>query len=67
VELVERPTGLPASDVVVAVGYIGNGGNFSFDLDEAFVGDGTRQIVLKRINGAGIPQRVNGKWVGYEQ
>lgn len=66
VELVERPTGLPASDVVVDVGYA-NGNNFQFLLSRTFVGDGTRQIVLKRINSGGSPTRAAAKWSGYEQ
>lgn len=65
VELAYRPTGLAASDVLVEVGYI-SGGNFQFQLDENFIGDGTRQLVLKRINGGGGTMRITGKWVGYE-
>ena len=64
VELIYRPTGLPASDVLLEVG-IGNGNNFQFDLAEEFLGDGTAQIVLRRTNSGGGTLLIYGKWDGY--
>lgn len=66
VELAYRPTGVSSSDELIAVGYIA-GGNFVFDLDETFTGNGTRQIVMKRINAGGASMRITGKWQGYVQ
>ncbi len=65
ITVVYRPTGLPASDVLLAVGYIA-GGNFQVDLDDSFVGDGTKKIVLQRINLGGTSMRQTGCWMGYE-
>ncbi len=66
VELVHRPTGLPASDVLLAVGYAA-GNSFMVILAEEFSGDGTAEIVLKRFNGAGGPRHATAVWVGYEE
>lgn len=66
VELVSRPTGNPASDVVLDVGYV-NGNNFDFAMDEIIIGNGTKQIVLKRINSGGTGLRMGAQWRGYEQ
>jgi len=66
VELVYRPTGLEASDIIINIGYV-NGSNFQFDLSDSIMGDGTAQIVIKRTNNGGGSMRITGRWVGYEE
>jgi len=55
-----------AVDTLIAVGYIA-GGNFQFDLNEVSpTGNGTRYVVIRRINMGGTKMRQTGRWSGYE-
>lgn len=55
----------PDGSTLVVAGYI-SGGNFAFDVDESFTGDGSRQVVLRRINQGGTPMHMFARWKGYE-
>jgi hypothetical protein len=66
VELVYQPNGNTTGEELIDVGYIA-GGNFQFTLDSTFVGNGTRRIVLRRVNQGGSSMRITARWSGYEQ
>lgn len=62
--LIERPTGLPASDVLHDVGYV-DGNNFESTVGLVFVGNGVRQIVAQRVNDQGVASAMTVRWQGY--
>ena len=64
--LLYRPNGSGSSsgEEVLGFGYI-SGGNFQSDLDGEFTGNGTRAVVLQRINNGGTTIRMTALWVGY--
>jgi hypothetical protein len=66
IELRHRPTGLPASDVLIAVGYA-NGSSFEQTINQSFLGDGTAEVVIRRENMTGGTIHITGRWVGYEK
>lgn len=55
----------PSVNTLVVAGYVA-GGNFSFDVDENFTGDGSRQVILRRVNLGGATMHMFGRWKGYE-
>lgn len=62
IELVYREG---TTDTLLAVGYIA-GGNFQFDLEDSFAGDGsTKHVVIRRINLGGVKMRQSACWQGY--
>ncbi len=58
VELIERD----GSDTVIAAGYVGAG--FQYAIDQDFVGDGTKAIVIKHYNDDSGKLWMSGWWEG---
>ncbi len=69
VELYYQPNGNTTGQVLIAVGYT-NGSNFQYDLAKEFVGNGTRRILMRRVNPSpaigGSTNNIFGRWEGYE-
>jgi hypothetical protein len=62
VELIYRTTG--SADELLAIGYIA-GGNFQFDFNDKFVGNGERIMILRRVNQGGSSMHMFARWSGY--
>ena len=62
VELLYRTSG--SVDEIVNVGYA-SGNNFRLDLNERFVGNGERVLIMKQINQGGGPLHMFSRWTGY--
>jgi hypothetical protein len=63
--LFHRPTGLPASDVMIDQAY-SNGNDFNRVPDGTYAGNGTAKIVMIRTNMGGAQLDMTAKWVGEE-
>ena len=66
VELFEDPNGDLSVLNDIGVAYL-NDSNYSVALNEVFIGDGTRRIVLRRKMGGGGNAEIFGLWQGFEQ
>lgn len=66
IEMFYDPNGNLSVLTTISVAFIPDaGGNFSFDLKNQFVGDGTRRIVTRRTRLGGISGRMFASWFGY--
>jgi len=66
VTLYEDPNGDLSVLNVIARIYV-NGASNEITLDEAFIGNGTRRIVMQRDTFGGGSREVFGRWKGYEE
>ena len=66
VALYEDPNGDLSVLNEIAVIYV-NMSTIHIDLDDDYVGNGTRRILMRRISFSASAREIYGRWVGYEQ